>query len=99
MELGQLNSCCGMGEFSYLEDNLCDLEADLTSMEEVLEHMNRLLKKGNWEGKFPIVIATTPEKERWAPIHLLLALAGFEPTASGKSKHGYYHNILWVYQK
>lgn len=97
MYLDQINSCCGIGELSQFEEDLDDENSynNGYSFENTLDD----IKKKVSNGSFNLIVATTPNSERWVPIHWLLTLSNFIPVTSAKSHHGNYENILWIYQK
>ena len=98
MYLNQVNSCCGIGEISEIEEIILDQEHAFNtnySFEDELNHIKSLIS----DQGFDLIIATTPNQKRWVPIHWLLTLADFIPVTSAKSKQGNYQNILWIYQK
>jgi len=116
MYIGEMNSCCGIGEICNLDEELVELEQGYRiehvfndrwenvkteySLEHGLEKLIKLRDGTHYNRPYSVIVATTPNKEEWAPIHWILSLADFVPVAEGRTQHaGHYTNILWIFQR
>jgi hypothetical protein len=92
-----------MGELCYFDDELDDMASlhNNYDMDEFLAELIRIRDKTYNTRPYAVVVATTPDKEEWVPIHWVLTLADFKPVAEGRTQHGgqTYNNILWVFQR
>lgn len=116
MRTDPLNGCCGIGEITSLKRNdvyvpfmaspndptrkKWNIVQDMLSGNNI-SGLVKLIEKARNSGRFPVVIATTPDKDDWWMFHIALPMAGFVPVARGKTKHvgEKYNNILWVFER